>query len=45
MCIDYVLASARITQVDPGDGPLPEVVLSQHLPKDNEEVNAHVKRL
>jgi hypothetical protein len=30
MCVDYVLASPRITQVDPGDEPLPEVVLS-HL--------------
>jgi hypothetical protein len=29
MCVDCVLASLRIAQVDPGDGPLPEVVLSQ----------------
>jgi hypothetical protein len=29
MCVDCVLASPRITQVDPGDEPLPEVVLSQ----------------
>jgi hypothetical protein len=29
MCVDCVLASPRITQVDPGDGSLPEVVLSQ----------------
>jgi hypothetical protein len=29
MCIDCILASSRIAQVDPGDGPLPEVVLSQ----------------
>jgi hypothetical protein len=29
MCVDCVLASPRIAQVDPGDGPLPEVVLSQ----------------
>jgi hypothetical protein len=29
MCVDCVLASSRITQVDPGDGPLSEVVLSQ----------------
>jgi hypothetical protein len=29
MCIDCVLASPRIAQVDPGDEPLPEVVLSQ----------------
>jgi hypothetical protein len=26
MCVDCVLASSRITQVDPGDEPLPEVV-------------------
>jgi hypothetical protein len=29
LCVDCVLASPRITQVDPGDGPPPEVVLSQ----------------
>jgi hypothetical protein len=29
MCVDCVLASPRIAQVDPGDEPLPEVVLSQ----------------
>jgi hypothetical protein len=29
MCVDCVLASSRIAQVDPGDEPLPEVVLSQ----------------
>jgi hypothetical protein len=28
MCVDCVLASPRITQVDPGNEPLPEVVLS-----------------
>jgi hypothetical protein len=28
MCADCVLASLRITQVDPGDEPLSEVVLS-----------------
>jgi hypothetical protein len=27
MCVDCVLASQRITQVDPDDKPLPEVVL------------------
>jgi hypothetical protein len=27
MCVDCVLASPRITQVDPGDKPLLEVVL------------------
>jgi hypothetical protein len=29
MCIDCVLASPRITQVDPRHEPLPEVVLPQ----------------
>jgi hypothetical protein len=29
MCVDCVLALSRIAQVDPGDEPLPEVVLSQ----------------
>jgi hypothetical protein len=29
MCVDCVLASLRIAQVDPGDEPLLEVVLSQ----------------
>jgi hypothetical protein len=28
MCVDCVLASPRIAQADPGNGPLPEVVLS-----------------
>jgi hypothetical protein len=28
MCVDCVLASSRIAEVDPGDEPLPEVVLS-----------------
>jgi hypothetical protein len=28
MCVDCVLASLRITQIDIGDEPLPEVVLS-----------------
>ncbi len=28
MCVDCVLASPRIAQVDPGDGPLLEVVVS-----------------
>jgi hypothetical protein len=28
MCVDYILDSPRIAQVDPGDGPLPDVVLS-----------------
>jgi hypothetical protein len=30
MCVDCVLASPRIAQVDLGDEPLPEVVLSQY---------------
>jgi hypothetical protein len=29
MCVDCVLVSPRIIQVDPDNGPLPEVVLSQ----------------
>jgi hypothetical protein len=29
MCVDCVLASLRIAQVDPSDEPFPEVVLSQ----------------
>jgi hypothetical protein len=29
MCVECVLALLRIDQVDPGDEPLPEVVLSQ----------------
>jgi hypothetical protein len=29
MCVDCVLTSPRITQVDTGNEPLPEVVLSQ----------------
>jgi hypothetical protein len=29
MCVDCVLATPRIAQVDPGDEPLSEVVLSQ----------------
>jgi hypothetical protein len=32
MCVDYVLASPRIAQVDPGDEPPSEVVLSQLVP-------------
>jgi hypothetical protein len=31
LCVDCVLASPRIAQVDPGDGPPPVVVLSQFL--------------
>jgi hypothetical protein len=33
MCVDCVLASLRIAQADPGDEPLPEVVLSQLVPE------------
>jgi hypothetical protein len=29
MCVDCVLASSRIAQVEPGDEPLSEVILSQ----------------
>jgi hypothetical protein len=32
MCVDCVLASPRIAQVDPDDGPPPEVVLSHLRP-------------
>jgi hypothetical protein len=28
MCVDCILASPRITQVDPGDEPLPKVVVT-----------------
>jgi hypothetical protein len=31
MCVDCVLASLRIAQVDPGDEPLLEVVLSHQM--------------
>jgi hypothetical protein len=33
MCVDCVLGSLRIAQVDPGDEHLPEVVLSQLVPE------------
>jgi hypothetical protein len=29
MCVDCVLASSRMAQVDPSEEPLPEVALSQ----------------
>jgi hypothetical protein len=29
MCVDCVLVSPRIAQVDPGDGPPPEVVVTK----------------
>jgi hypothetical protein len=38
MCVDCVLALPRIAHVDPGDEPLPEVILSQHpdpIPQPN----------
>jgi hypothetical protein len=31
MCVDCVLTSSRIAHVDPGDEPLPEMVLSHGL--------------
>jgi hypothetical protein len=31
MCVDCVLASPRIAQVDPDDEPLPEVALSHYV--------------
>jgi hypothetical protein len=31
MCVDCVIASPRIAQVDPGDEPLPDVVLLHQL--------------
>jgi hypothetical protein len=33
MCVDCVLALLRIAQIDPGNEPLPEVVLSQLVPE------------
>jgi hypothetical protein len=50
MCVDCVLASPRIAQVGPGDGPLSEVVLSQysslptmpHLSPTHHETSKHV---
>jgi hypothetical protein len=35
MCVDYVLVSLRIAQVDPSDGPPSEVVLSHTIIKDS----------
>jgi hypothetical protein len=32
MCVDCILASPRIAQVDPADEPLSEVILSHPLP-------------
>jgi hypothetical protein len=37
MCVDCVLASPRIAQVDPGDGPPSEVVLSHLHKRDIQE--------
>jgi hypothetical protein len=31
MCVDCVLASLSIAQVDPGDEPLPEVVVTLRI--------------
>jgi hypothetical protein len=33
MCVDCVLASPRIAQVDPDDEPLLELILSQLVPE------------
>jgi hypothetical protein len=44
MCVDCVLTSPRIAQVDPGDEPLPEVVLSQ-FPPINELILGWVFRM
>jgi hypothetical protein len=33
ICVDCVLASLRIAQVDPDDEPLSEVILSQLVPE------------
>jgi hypothetical protein len=44
MCVDCVLASPRIIQVDPSDEPLPEVVLS-HLTKAYDFLQViHIKK-
>jgi hypothetical protein len=34
MCVDCVLVSPRIAQVDPSDEPLPKVVLSELVPEE-----------
>jgi hypothetical protein len=34
MCVDYILTSSRIAQVDPDDKPLPKVVHNTH-PNDD----------
>jgi hypothetical protein len=34
MCVDCVLILRRITQVNPGDEPLPEVVCHKLVPPD-----------
>jgi hypothetical protein len=45
MCVDCVLASLRIAQVDPSDEPLPEVVLSHALsvPSINSGMGSELK--
>jgi hypothetical protein len=44
MCVDCVLASLRIAQVDPGNEPLPEVVLSHTPVSPSREPNPHRSR-
>jgi hypothetical protein len=53
MCVDCVIASPRIAQVDPGNGPLPKVLLSHwkpldHVPaspNDSKKINFQMKSL
>jgi hypothetical protein len=45
MCVDCVLASPRIAQVDPSDEPLPEVVLSQRSRASNVQSTRHQSSL
>jgi hypothetical protein len=41
MCVDCVLTSSRIAQVDPGDGPPSEVVLSHSYRSTNSSVGVN----
>jgi hypothetical protein len=43
MCVDCVLASPRVTKVDPGGEPLSEVVLSQLHHRRKEYLDATFK--
>jgi hypothetical protein len=45
MCVDCVLTSSRIAQVDPGDGPPSEVVLSQWLLEREDDLWKEVVKL